>query len=872
MLIGSRNVAGSALSALAGGGFLGNLFVKLTADSSALIRGMNDAERSVTGGVAEMSRQFKMLSAVAVGAYSAVGGFAVKLASDFENSFAGVRKTVQATEDEFRSLASQFREMARSMPVDVNQINEIAKMAGQLGIKKENIADFTKNIIQLGVASQNLAGADAAESLARFGNIMGIAEEETANVASAITFLGRSSATSENEIATLARRVASAGRLVGLSASEVLGLSTAISSVGLSAELGGTAISRTLIGMAKAAKSGGTELALFSSIAGMTAQQFQKSFGEDAIGTLGVFFANLKTLADQGEDVFTILDQLSIEGIRQVDVINRLALANRLLNKYVTEGAQAYKDGNEHVRMANERFKTFTNQTTISWNIVKDFAQTIGEALVPALKILNQMFRDGAEDQKLFGMSALEIADTFAGPLTFAIGAVGDSINGWKMILKEVQIFFLNVAITIWGEINRITEGSIDRVNALIRAMNKIRPILAPATLLLPGGGKIPEVKMTPSEIMAGLNLQREELEGESLLLANQKPFSERFRTEYQKTINEIRNGNRDIKQQIEGTYTSAELGILAASGAAKDLSDQVKNTQQLLRDFESIPFMSLRGRHGGNMIPGAGLQGFPVLQGTDPLTTEAFENSREMQEAKNSLKILEEIDKQKIQLDAETLRRKQEMHEAYLAKLKKLNEAERQIIINSAMSIGDSLVDIAKNLAGEQSGIYKAMFAASKAFAIADATVKIAQGIANAAAQPWPVNLAAIAQVIAATASIISNIRSVTLAFDGERATGGMVQAGKAYLVGERGPEPFVPASNGTIIPNNRMGGDVKVVVHNYTDAQAQVRERQEGDSRVIEVTVRRIKDELASEIRDGRGSISRAIEGSYGVRRGRV
>ncbi len=44
--------------------------------------------------------------------------------------------------------------------------------------------------------------------------------------------------------------------------------------------------------------------------------------------------------------------------------------------------------------------------------------------------------------------------------------------------------------------------------------------------------------------------------------------------------------------------------------------------------------------------------------------------------------------------------------------------------------------------------------------------------------------------------------------AVDGARAHGGPVAGGKTYLVGERGPEMFVPNVSGTIVPNNQMGG----------------------------------------------------------------
>lgn len=42
---------------------------------------------------------------------------------------------------------------------------------------------------------------------------------------------------------------------------------------------------------------------------------------------------------------------------------------------------------------------------------------------------------------------------------------------------------------------------------------------------------------------------------------------------------------------------------------------------------------------------------------------------------------------------------------------------------------------------------------------------------------------------------------------FGGGKASGGDVIAGREYLVGEQGPERFVPRVSGTIIPNNQMG-----------------------------------------------------------------
>ncbi|OWV44203.1 hypothetical protein CDZ95_05825 [Mameliella alba] len=42
---------------------------------------------------------------------------------------------------------------------------------------------------------------------------------------------------------------------------------------------------------------------------------------------------------------------------------------------------------------------------------------------------------------------------------------------------------------------------------------------------------------------------------------------------------------------------------------------------------------------------------------------------------------------------------------------------------------------------------------------------------------------------------------------FGGFRASGGPVSAGKAYIVGERGPEMIVPNAAGTVVPNDKLG-----------------------------------------------------------------
>lgn len=146
-----------------------------------------------------------------------------------------------------------------------------------------------------------------------------------------------------------------------------------------------------------------------------------------------------------------------------------------------------------------------------------------------------------------------------------------------------------------------------------------------------------------------------------------------------------------------------------------------------------------------------------------------------------------------------------EEMARQHADRLAQIDQARQSVMLSTAADTFGSLAGLASQFAGEQSGIYKAMFAASKAFALADAAVKIQAGIASAAAIPFPANLAAIGTVIAATSSILSTISGTNMA--GGRQYGGPVSADGMYRVNENGAPEVFQAANGRqyMLPNTR-------------------------------------------------------------------
>ena len=152
---------------------------------------------------------------------------------------------------------------------------------------------------------------------------------------------------------------------------------------------------------------------------------------------------------------------------------------------------------------------------------------------------------------------------------------------------------------------------------------------------------------------------------------------------------------------------------------------------------------------------------------------------------------------------------------------------AREQIAIMAMGSFSNSfgeLANVLKTSEGEQSTAYKAMFALSKGFAVAQAGLNFSLALSNAMASgPFPWNLGAMATVAASGASLVGSIASAT--YSG-RENGGSVIGGQTYEVGEKNkPELLmIPGNNGKVMSNAEMksiaggnGGNGAPIINNY-------------------------------------------------------
>jgi len=128
----------------------------------------------------------------------------------------------------------------------------------------------------------------------------------------------------------------------------------------------------------------------------------------------------------------------------------------------------------------------------------------------------------------------------------------------------------------------------------------------------------------------------------------------------------------------------------------------------------------------------------------------------------------------------------------------------------------GGGLFNIGTGEARSWNDVARALFAASKAFAIAESIVKIQQGLANASALPFPANIGAMATVAANTASIVGTIQSTQMqSFDGGGFTGSGPRVGG---LDGRGGFMAMLHPNETVIDHTRGGVVASPTVNVYT------------------------------------------------------
>lgn len=387
-------------------------------------------------------------------------------------------------------------------------------------------------------------------------------------------------------------------------------------------------------------------------------------------------------------------------------------------------------------------------------------------------------------------------------------------------LFTKVGKIWDNIKAVILNKVEGFINGIVDGINAVadalgMKSLNKVSLGGGPAidtSVDMPEFGKIYE---TEAALQMAQGLQAKVLETKAAFDAMRKS-AEKAEEIAEITAPTINKHLTDGEDKAKDTAKSAGRAAKAAKSAADSTKDAMKalkeatrqieeaqnRYQQLVEQLETPDEKRLRTlreqlaviqemqRHIDNGIAGApsqagldetkkralaaAMQGaeMPKYGGLDASIGGAFGEFDKIGKAREELLKWQEEQLEMLRKFHEEKLLSEEEYEAKSAEIKAqareqervLQEATYMASLSAGEELFGQLTSMAKQYAGEQSGIYRAMFALQKSFAIAKSIIAIKEGIALAAANPWPKNLAAMASVAAATGGIVSAIAGVAM------------------------------------------------------------------------------------------------------------
>ena len=521
--------------------------VKGVRESTSAYQGLASQLKNTGKGIKEVGESIDTITKpiqYASTALAAGGVASAKFAIDFEDSFAGVKKTVDATPEQLAKIKQGIIDLSTTgidgrgaIPQTTTELNELAAAGGQLGISQENIIDFTEVMAQMGSAT-NLVGEEGAATLARFQNVMGVGQNEIRNIGSAIVDLGNHSATTESEIAEMALRMGKYGSSVRMSAADVLGYSAALSSLGIEAQMGGSAIGRTWLSIETAVASGGEGLTKFAKYSGKSAEEFKEQWNTDSSGAFNGLLKGLQS----AENLTVALDDLGINNTQDIQAMMALVNGYDLVTESVNRSNTAYQENTALQEEFNAKNETTASKLANTKNNIIEAARSIGETMLPSIQDASTTVADFAK-----GLSQMDDEQKRAvvntGATVIAIGAISKvsagAIKGVGGIVEAV--------------------GNIKKAFSAGGALAKFAPTLAsigsvagPAALAVAGiataaiGGKVAYDKWYQSQYRwsEGLSEGNEKVK-ESL--------------EKYKSLNEVQGQIKSLKMVIESPESSQE-------------------------------------------------------------------------------------------------------------------------------------------------------------------------------------------------------------------------------------------------------------------------------------------------------------------------
>lgn len=479
----------------------------------------------------------------------------------------------------------------------------------------------------------------------------------------------------------------------------------------------------------------------------------------------------------------------------------------------------------------------FNDSLAVMASVSTGLGRQIAANLLPQLSVLAGQMADSATESGALAVMAENVAEAIRAVAAVVVGAVGA-----MSLLKTTA------------------EGTWDTLSQGDNALERLASITPPALLYRAVTGGFEDTAEKASAAVDDLDQTAQRYASLINTITNPPPSSQTQSAEQR---------IKDIRQMLDGFRSDLEKGGSAGS-PLKPVSDDLKRIEvfsrrakvsdfmkeqiklqsdhnELVRELQTeeerlqaqlnkrldlldkITFISDEARNETlSRVVSSSFTKAPEYSGLAPEIGGTFSEFTKINAAQSDLdewysselERLAEYRAQRADMAVHWDEQEAKLAQQHADRLSAIEEARRQTSLVAAEDLFGSMASLTKQFAGEQSAAYKVMFAAEKAAAIARSIVAIQAGIAQAANNPWPANIAAMASVAASTASIISTITSTNIG----QAHDGMARVPKtgSYIL-EQG-ERVVPAET-----TARMDATLRDIQSSREQAQSS------GDIRIV-------------------------------------
>lgn len=304
----------------------------------------------------------------------------IKLAMDFESSFADVKKAVNdASEEELAAMKKRIVLDAPKLGVSKEGLSAIIAEGGRNGIKKEELFDFAEAAAKMSVAF-DMTADEAGASMMKWRTTMNLSQDQAVNLANAVNYVGDNMATNAADITDVLVRQGAVITNSGLDEIQAASLSAAVLSGSANKEMAATATKNLLLSLTAGDAATGTQADALSTL-GFDPSQLAKDMQDNAPKAVEEVLLAIK---DQDKDVQTSLMK-NLFGSESIGSIAPLL-------KNIDNFRKAFKLVEKDTNFAGSMQKEFEIQAATGARKVGAFvasisglATVLGESLLPAV-------------------------------------------------------------------------------------------------------------------------------------------------------------------------------------------------------------------------------------------------------------------------------------------------------------------------------------------------------------------------------------------------------------------------------------------------------------------------------------------------------